>query len=177
MIVPERDQERDLAERLVRAEPADRDEERLQRPADQARRPSPAMPMRAPTIMPAPKVDADRSIAPSSAHLGAADAARPTPSADAAAERADRVPEQRGSVSARRMFATARPDGKVELQAVDQDRRVEHADADAEHADARRCRAISCHAGGCGMPIHDHRLDEHAPSPLMPATEAAVVWM
>ena len=74
------------------------------------------------------------------------------------------------------MLATARPDGYVELQPVDEDRRVEHADADAEHADAaevehqlprRRLRHAQPH----------HRLDEHAHARTSTATDAAIVCM
>ncbi|MNL20224.1 hypothetical protein D3C87_1414610 [compost metagenome] len=68
--------------------------------------------MRAPTIMPAPKVDADRSIAPSHATR-----VTPTPAtAPSAIPPPSRATERRsstGSVSARRMLATASPDGNV----------------------------------------------------------------
>ncbi len=72
----------------------------------------PGTPMRAPTTMPAPKVDAENSIASRSATLVAAmpparPMAMPVPSLPT--ERFSRT----GSVSARRMLATARPDGKV----------------------------------------------------------------
>ena len=71
-----------------------------------------ASPMRAPTTMPAPKVDVDSSIVASNASL--ADAMPPirpvaTPPPKSFTERRSRT----GSVSARRMFATARPDGKT----------------------------------------------------------------
>ncbi len=120
---------------------------------------SAAMPMRAPTIMPAPNVDADSSIAPSAAILAAP--MPPTmPSAMPPNSRDTDRRSRTGSVSARRMLATASPDGKRELQAVDEDRRVEHADADAEHADAQHVedelpRRRLRHA----QP--DHRLDDH----------------
>ena len=71
-----------------------------------------AMPMRAPTIMPAPKVEVESSIAPRNAIL--AEAMPPTsplamPPPSCATERRSST----GSVSARRMLATASPDGKT----------------------------------------------------------------
>jgi len=68
--------------------------------------------MRAPTTMPAPSVDAEKSITPSHATFGVARPPRmpmPMPLPSVFTERRS----SSGSVSARRMFATARPDGKV----------------------------------------------------------------
>ena len=70
------------------------------------------MPMRAPTTMPAPKVEADSSTAPSSGtRPDASPAAKPaaTPPPSLPIERRSSA----GSVSARRMLATARPEGKA----------------------------------------------------------------
>ena len=71
-----------------------------------------ARPMRAPTTMPAPKVEVESSIVPRIAILAAAmPPTRPlaTPPPSRATERRSST----GSVSARRMLATARPDGKT----------------------------------------------------------------
>jgi len=70
--------------------------------------------MRAPTTMPAPKVEVESSIVPRIAIL--ADATPPispvaTPPPSSEIERRSST----GSVSARRMLATARPDGKTSL--------------------------------------------------------------
>ena len=51
--------------------------------------------------------------------------------------------------------------GKLELQAVDEDRRVEHAHADPEHADTAEVEP-QLPAGRQRHPQPDHRLDEHA---------------
>ncbi|MDT4828172.1 hypothetical protein FQZ97_615400 [compost metagenome] len=73
---------------------------------------SAAIPMRAPTIMPAPKVAADRS---SAASHGTRAAPRPlaSPSAAPPPSRATERRSSTGSVSARRILATASPDGNV----------------------------------------------------------------
>ena len=116
--------------------------------------------MRAPTTMPAPKVDADSSIAPSSGTRAAA-----SPAARPAAMPPPSLPTERrssaGSVSARRMLATARPGRKGQAHAVDQHRRVEHAHADAEHADAQQ---VEHHLPGRRLrQAHPHhRLHQHA---------------
>jgi hypothetical protein len=71
-----------------------------------------ATPMRAPTSKPAPRVEVDSSIAPSQASL-----AEPSPPSRPRPMPVPRRETERlsstGSVSARRMLATARPDGKV----------------------------------------------------------------
>ena len=70
------------------------------------------MPMRAPTTMPAPKVEAENSITPSTATLVDA-----IPLASPIAIPVPSLPtdwrSSTGSVSARRMFATASPEGNV----------------------------------------------------------------
>ena len=70
------------------------------------------MPMRAPTSMPAPSVEVESSIAPTAATLAAArppPRPRPMPLARRETERRSST----GSVRARKMLATARPEGKV----------------------------------------------------------------
>ncbi len=71
-----------------------------------------ARPMRAPTTMPAPKVEVESSIAPRTPIFAAAmpptsPVATPPPRSDT-----DRF-SSTGSVSARRMLATASPEGKT----------------------------------------------------------------
>ena len=140
-----------------------------------SRRPPPARPMRAPTTMPAPNVEVDSSIAPSSGDLRRGDAAD-QPGRDAAAEHART--ERRsstGSVSARRMLATARPDGKGQLHPVDEDRRVEHADADAEHADRQhveRRAARSAAAAARARPSPGSARPSRSCRPPMPPRSA-----
>ena len=68
--------------------------------------------MRAPTIMPAPNVEVDRSIAPRNA-VFAAPMPPAMPSAMPPNRRVTDCLSNTGSVSARRMLATASPDGKV----------------------------------------------------------------
>ena len=71
-----------------------------------------ARPMRAPTTMPAPKVEVESSIVPRIATLAAAmppTSPLATPPPSSATERRSST----GSVSARRMLATASPDGKT----------------------------------------------------------------
>ena len=119
------------------------------------------MPMRAPTTMPAPKVEADSSIAPRS---GTRTAARPSRQArgEAAAELAARSwRSSAGSVKRPQDVGHRQAGGKGQVHAVDQHRRVEHADARAEHADAQHVghqlpgrRLRQAHP--------DHGLDQHA---------------
>ena len=136
----ERDQERDLAKRLAGVEPADRHERRGSAPMPVSPATSAGTPMRAPTIMPAPNVEVDSSIAPSSASL--ADAMPPTsPSADAAGQAGHRAAQQHRIGQRAQDVGDRQAGRKRQPQAVDQDRRVEHAHADAEHADRTPCRA------------------------------------
>jgi hypothetical protein len=105
--------------------------------SDQLTRPpvSAAMPMRAPTIMPAPNVDVERSIAPRN-DVFAAPMPPAIPSAIPPKSRDTDCLSRTGSVSARRMFATARPEGNVSRKRSTRIGRIEHPDAHAEHADA-----------------------------------------
>ena len=116
--------------------------------------------MRAPTSMPAPNVDVDSSIAPSSAIL----AAPMPPAMPASIPPPSLFTERRsstGSVRARRMLATARPGRKGELQAIDEQRREEHPDAGAVHPDAEHVEDHLPHRRLLHAHPH-HRLDEHA---------------
>ena len=119
-----------------------------------------ARPMRAPTTMPAPKVEVESSIVPRIAIFAAAmppTSPLATPPPSSATERRSST----GSVSARRMLATARPRREDQLHAVDQDRRVEHADAGAEHADRQHVEHQLPHRR-LRQAEPDHRLDQHA---------------
>ena len=116
------------------------------------------MAMRAPTIMPPPSVEVeiadgrDRPGDASRAHDQPQRERSPPP--DAAAQ----LPIERCSrflsVSARRMFATAKPDGNVSCIRSTRIGRVEHADADAEHADAQEVEDRAATTGGSGRPSH-----------------------
>ncbi len=135
---------------------------------------SAATPMRAPTSMPAPSVEVDSSIAPSAATLAEA-RPPPMPSAMPLPRRATERLSSAGSVRARRMFATAKPDGKVSCSRSTRIG-VYSMPTPAPNMPMAPMNSISCQAGGWGRPIHTMAWIS-TPMPDMPATEAAAVCM
>ena len=119
-----------------------------------------ARPMRAPTTMPAPKVEVESSIVPRIAILAAAmpptmPVATPPPRSGHRAAQQHRVGQRAQDVGDRQ----AGREGQ--LHAVDQDRRVEHADAGAEHADRQHVQHQLPHRR-LREAEPDHRLHQHA---------------
>ena len=171
----ERDQERDLAERIARLQPADRDEVGLEQDADARRRSPPATPMRAPTTMPAPKVDVESSIAPRIGDLGRGDAAdqpaaTPPPSSAHRAAQQHRVGERAQDVGDRE----ARREGEL----------AGGRPGSACRACRRRRRTCRCTGSRARAATSAAAAGRATPSPgsarpcaLMPATDAAAVCM
>ena len=157
----ERDQEAHLAPRIVRPEQASLAQPRREREADQA--------------------DDDRRHADASAddHPGAegrggkrdgaeeGDAGllggeRETRAeAEAGAELRDRAAQHRRVGKRAQDVGDREPRWVLELHAVDDERRVEHAQPDAEHADAQEV-GDELPGRRLGEPEPDHRLDKHA---------------
>ncbi|MCY1219167.1 hypothetical protein D9M72_311300 [compost metagenome] len=135
---------------------------------------SAAMPTRAPTIMPAPKVAADRSSAASHG-TRAAPRPQPRPSAMPPPSRATERRSSAGSVSARRILATASPDGKVSCIRSTSNG-VYSMPTPTPNMPMHNMYSTSCHSGGCAMPSHAIACSTTA-MPPMPATDAAAVWM
>ena len=80
-----------------------------------------------------------------------------------------------GSVSARRMLATARPDGKVSCRRSTRIG-VYSMPTPTPNMPMHSMYSTSCHIGGCGRPSHTIAWIS-TPIALMLATEAAAVWM
>ena len=153
------DQEHDLSRRIAGFEPADRDEVGLEQDAEQAAR------------------DRRQADAGADDHAGAEGRGRELDRAedrdlgrrdaadqaarDAAAEQRHRALQQHRVGERAQDVGHRQARRKDELHAVDQDRRVEHADAGAEHADREQVGDQLPHRR-LRQAEPDHRLDQHA---------------
>ena len=129
--------------------------------------------MRAPTISPAPKVEVERSIA--SIRARRASPGRQRAQRGATAEFGDGAPKQVFVGERAQNVGHGQPGWKGQLHAIDQDRGVEHAEADAEHADAQHVQN-ELPGRRLGRPSHASAWIRTAIA-LMLATEAATVCM
>ena len=175
MIMPSAIRKMILRNGIARLQPADRHEGRLQRPAEQAAdhgrrrrcaRPPPCRRRRwRPTT---PTRRQQRQRGPPRGRWRA----RPRRRRPAGAiERRSSA----GSVSARRMLATASPEGKARRRRSTSTG-VYSMPTPTPNMPTQVKYSTSCQAGGCGRPIQTMACTS-TPMPLMLATEAAAVWM